>query len=546
MSRLLILGISPLPFETTNQSFGPGTRTWQITKPLLDDGHEVHLVAMRIPKTYPEDTPPEIVRRDGCLTYASVTDGLYFRSSYVRDVYATFHPEAVIYAHGSVSYDDGVVDPEVPMWIDLCGHVMAEAQAKAEVYRDDFYLEYFFDRVTGAVVRGDRFSTVSDAQAWAVIGELGLAGRLNSMTNGHKLVHTIPCGVEERDYHHDRTVLRGVDVEREAFVVLWSGGFNTWTDIDTMFNGLIHAMERDASIRFVATGGQIDGHDEITYPRFVEMVRASPHQDRFVLKGWLPRDQVPSHYFEADVGINCEKEIYEVRLGSKHRILDWSRAALPVISTRVTELSEALKHEQVAFLCEPGDPTALGEAILEASRQREQLSELGQRFRQTMRRLYGFAETTRELRRWATAPSFAPDRDLSPLCLGAWLDCLPRPPDATSRLQQLADLVEQVCRQDEQLAEAKAVAERLKHELAVSGQLAESMRRQLEDLRRKLHEVRADRDDLQERLSASEAQGNALVAWREAFESRLTVRVLRVLQGGRKPWHDVGADRRRN
>jgi glycosyltransferase involved in cell wall biosynthesis len=545
MSRLLILGVSPLPFEITTRSFGPGTRTWQITKPLLDDGHEVHLVAMRIPNTYPDDSPPEIVRRDGRLTYASVTDELYFRSAYVRDAYTTFHPEAVIYAHGSVSYDEGLVNPEVPLWIDLCGHVMAEAQAKADVYRDDFYLEYFFDRVTRAVIHGDRFSTVSDAQAWAVIGELGLAGRLNSMTNGHELVHTIPCGVEERDYHHDRTVLRGVDVERDAFVVLWSGGFNTWTDIDTMFNGLIRAMERDGSIRFVATGGQIDGHDEITYPRFVEMVGSSPHPDRFVLKGWLPRDLVPNYYFEADVGINCEKDIYEVRLGSKHRILDWSRAALPVISTRVTELSEKLEHEQVAFVCVPGDPVALSEVILEASRRREELPKLGRRFRHTARRLYGFAQTTRELRRWATSPSFAPDRDLSPLCLGAWLDSLSRLPDAVSRLQPLADLVEKVRRQDQQLAETTAVVGLLKQELAVSGQLAESMGQQLEDLRRELREALADRNDLHDRLRASEAQGNALVAWRQAFESRLAVRVLRMLQGGRKPWHDVGADRRR-
>jgi SAM-dependent methyltransferase len=139
-----------------------------------------------------------------------------------------------------------------------------------------------------------------------------------------------------------------------------------------------------------------------------------------VLKGWLPRDLVPNYYFEADVGINCEKDIYEVQLGSKHRILDWSRAALPVVSTRVTELSLAIERERSGFVCAPEDPAALGDAILEALSRREELPELGQRFRQTMRRLYGFGETTRELRRWAAEPSFATDRDLSPLCVGAW------------------------------------------------------------------------------------------------------------------------------
>ena len=119
----------------------------------------------------------------------------------------------------------------------------------------------------------------------ALIGELGLAGRLNAATDGHELVSVIPCGVEEDDYVHKTRVFRGIDVDEDAFVVLWSGGFNTWTDIETMFEALIYAMECDPSIHFVATGGQIDGHDEKTYPRFVKMIENSGFKDRFVLKG---------------------------------------------------------------------------------------------------------------------------------------------------------------------------------------------------------------------------------------------------------------------
>ena len=259
------------------------------------------------------------------------------------------------------------------------------------MYRDDDYLGYFFNRVLGCLFTGDAFSTVSDAQRWALIGELGLAGRLNSLTNGVDLVHTIPCGAEEDDYRHEERVLRGIDVDDDDFVVLWSGGFNTWTDVDTMFGALSVAMDRDPSIRFVATGGQIDGHDELTYPRFVDLIESSPHRDRFTLKGWIPRELVPNYYFEADVGINCEKDIYEVRLGSKHRILDWSRAALPVVTTRVTELSEAVEADGVGFV--------------------------GRRFRRAMRRRYGFEVSTEALRRWAASPAAAPDRGRQATCL---------------------------------------------------------------------------------------------------------------------------------
>ena len=430
MSRLLILGVSPLPHESTERSFGPGPRTWQLTEPLLEDGHEILLVGMRIPMTYPDETPPELIEQRGQLSYASVTGEVYFQTPYVQNAYDGFHPDAVIFAHGSASYVDSILDSSVPVWIDLCGHVMAEAQAKAAVYDDDTYLDYFFHKMLGSLFRGDVFSTVSDAQGWALVGELGMAGRLNSRTDGVRLVHTIPCGAEENQYQHDTRVLRGIDVDDEDFVVLWSGGFNTWTDVDTMFEALSIAMDRDPSIRFVATGGQIDGHDEITYPRFVDLINASTHRDRFILKGWLARNLVHNYYFEADVGINCEKDIYEVRMGSKHRILDWSRAGLPVVSTRVTELSEAVEEDGVGFICDAGDPAALAGAILEAVEHRDELAELGEACRRSMRRRYGFYASTAALRAWAGDPTFAPDRDRQPTCLQAALAVAPIEPEA--------------------------------------------------------------------------------------------------------------------
>lgn len=460
MSRLLILGVSPLPFESTLRSFGPGTRTWQLTEPLLDDGHEVTLVGMRIPETYPGDAPPEIVDRRDRLIYASITGELYFQTPYVQRLHDELRPDAVVFAHAPASYVASVLETEAPVWVDVCGHVMAEAQAKAAVYGDDSYLDYFFHKMLGSLFRGDAYSTVSDAQRWALIGELGLAGRLNSLSNGADLVHTIPCGAEEEDYRHEQTVLRGIDVDEGDFVVLWSGGFNTWTDVDTLFAGLSRAMDRDPSVRFVATGGQIDGHDEITYPRFVEAIEASPHRDRFILKGWLPRELVPNFYFEADVGINCEKDIYEVRLGSKHRILDWSRAALPVVSTRVTELSMAVEEDGIGFVCRPGDPEDLGRAILEAAGRRDELPAMGRAFRRAMRRRFGFRATTEAFRAWAAAPSHAPDRNRTPTCLQRALAAPPAcepaanpppaepatpepepPPPGETRLQWLARVV---------------------------------------------------------------------------------------------------------
>jgi glycosyltransferase involved in cell wall biosynthesis len=200
-------------------------------------------------------------------------------------------------------------------------------------------------------------------------------------------------------------------------VVLWSGGYNTWTDTGTMFRGLQWAMERDPSIYFVSTGGQIDGHDEITYPEFVERITRSTFRDRFVLRGWIPRSEVADYYLEADVGLNCEKPIYEVHFGSKQRILDWSRAALPPISTRLTELSLEIERSQVGWVFPVGDFQRLGEILVDRARHRAETRATGERCRARMLELFGYSRAAAPLLDWLRDPRPASDRSRSTHCV---------------------------------------------------------------------------------------------------------------------------------
>ena len=45
--------------------------------------------------------------------------------------------------------------------------------------------------------------------------------------------------------------------------MLWSGGYNLWTDVDTLFRGLEAAMARNPKVHFLSTGGAIDGTDTL-------------------------------------------------------------------------------------------------------------------------------------------------------------------------------------------------------------------------------------------------------------------------------------------
>lgn len=423
MSRLLILGSGPLLFENANRTYAAGARTWQITEPLLADGHEILLIGQRLPFSYPEDLPGEmVVREEDSFQYHSVHPAVFQSPGYLERVSADFKPDAVIYPHASASFNSRFLVPQEPVWIDVNGHVMTEAQAKAAVYRDDGFLDHFFLMELDMLAHGDVFSTVCDPQTWALLGELGLAGRLNSATNDRLLVESVPVGVSDEGYSATGRAFRGLDVPADAFVVLWSGGYNTWTDVDTMFAGLEYAMERNLSLHFVSTGGQIDGHDEFTYPRMVSLIEGSKFRDRFHLRGWIPRSEVPNYYLEADIGLNCEKPILEVAFGSKQRILDWSRAELPCVSSRLTELSQVLEREKAGLVFEPSDALELGRLLTWAVRNSDEVRALGQHCRRRFREVFGYSRTIEPFRQWARDPWRSPDRKRDRHCLESMME----------------------------------------------------------------------------------------------------------------------------
>ena len=52
--RIIIFGMSPMPFENDRKVYGTGVRTWQFALPLLDKGHKLCIVGYAIPSAYPD------------------------------------------------------------------------------------------------------------------------------------------------------------------------------------------------------------------------------------------------------------------------------------------------------------------------------------------------------------------------------------------------------------------------------------------------------------------------------------------------------------
>ncbi|GFP31777.1 hypothetical protein HKBW3S42_00084 [Candidatus Hakubella thermalkaliphila] len=410
MTKVLILGNNPLPFEKTNYLSALGLRTWQLTKPLLDDGHEVCLVCLRVPQAFAVQELEPLIKKERPFLYYSLDFTTFTDPQIIHHIVEEFDPDCLVATNLLPCYQAARLKDKKPFWADLHGHAMAEAQAKAAVDKDDQFLYNYWNQERHVIDKGDVFSCVSTPQLYAVIGELGARGRLNQYTNGYNFVHVIFEAIPETPLAYNRAALRGTEVARDDFVVLWSGGYNTWADVDTLFRALEGAMKTNPKIKFLSTGGEIKGQDEVTYFHFLDLIRNSSCSANFIMKGWLPIEEARSYYLEADVGINIDQDIYEVRLGSKMRVMEWLWAGLPILSTRVCESIQILEREGVCFTFRPGDAAGLQDQIIWMANHREKVRQQGESGREFACHNLSYARTTEPLRAWVNNPYLAPDQ----------------------------------------------------------------------------------------------------------------------------------------
>jgi glycosyltransferase involved in cell wall biosynthesis len=402
MSRVLLVGVGLPGYVAGSRHHGPGFRTEQFARGLAADGTELLVLAvLGQGETAPRD---EVV-----VPFETVfaSERALARGELDARI-AAFAPDCVVGAGAYASSLAAGLAREVPMWADVFGDLMAEAQSKALATGDDWALVHFWNLLRTVLSRADRFSAVSGPQASALVGQLGLAGRLSAATAGEALVHVLPCAAPMTVASPVRG-LRGELVPADAFVVLWSGGFNTWCDVDLLFGGLELALEREPRLHFVATGGAIPGHDERTNAEALARCRRSRDRDRLHLLDWIPSEAVAGLTAEADVGIVVERALYERELGSENRVVRWAAAGLPTVTTARSPLGRALVADAAAFEIAPPTPEALASVLVAAAADPDDVRRRGERAQRWARENASIEGTTEALVAWCRAPRRAAD-----------------------------------------------------------------------------------------------------------------------------------------
>ena len=430
--RVLVIGFAPLPFEREQRLGALCFRTWHVTQALLAAGHEVTLVGCRMAAAYRDESrrPPVLRFRGSSFTYYSAEPRVFEAGALLQSICDRERPEAIVAVHAYGAWAASRLASDVPLWADLNGSAMTEAQARAAVAGDEGAMAEAWERERAALARADAFSVVSMRQKYAVIGELAALGRLTGRNYGEDAVHYMPNAIENEPYRHQERVLRGSVIGGADFAVLWAGGYNTWTDVDTLFEGVVGAMRQEPRVRFVSLGGAMPGRDEETFYRFRKKAEESEFASRFVFVGWVPTERVPNYYFECDAGINIDRFSYEMLIGCRYRILDMLRAGLPVITTLGTEISHIVRDEELGVTFAPGDAEGLTKAILGLARDEPKRRRCAERGKEYVFERRVVAEVMRPLQRWAKEPKASPDR----LTLAAQAGAAREPRTAVGRL----------------------------------------------------------------------------------------------------------------
>lgn len=420
--RVVIIGTSPLPIEIEQITTGPGIRTWQFAKSVVQAGHEVRLICLRNKSAYllPPKDALTVKRLNDNLVYYNFDYEIFTDGKTVEELVSEFSPDAIAGVSSILPVATAVRFHDIaPVWADLFGDPLTEIQSKSNIYptpASDVELFHVWKLYRWVLSKADKFSVVSAPQRFALIGQLGFCGRLNRHTAEYEFVHIIPCGIDPEEIDSVESTsatcsLRGKELPEDAFIIFWIGSYNTWTDIYTLVQGLEKAMSANPRIRYLSIGGGTPQYNEKVFQDFMRLVESSQYHLYFIIKGWVSNAEVTNLFKEADVGINIDRSVYEAELGSRNRVLHFLARGLPVVSTGKCEFVRELIQKGFVREFQVGDPHSLAEALLEmAEMDRDTRRQISSSARKYVLNAYSFATTMRPFLEWLDSrPKPAPD-----------------------------------------------------------------------------------------------------------------------------------------
>jgi glycosyltransferase involved in cell wall biosynthesis len=368
---------------------GPAVRSWEIASALGRSCHVTLLSKWDIDRTPPPGV--EILR--------------YEQPEELRQMLV--EADAVI-VHGYAMVDEPALrSTRALVIVDLYDPWLFE---NLEVRRDDpedprindHGMRVDVDVQTELLDRGDFFICASERQRDYWLGMLSGRGRVDRTTYAadptlRSLIDVVPYGCPDSPPAAPSPVLRGVHpaFTEDSIVVSWGGGTWEWFDPVLVLEAFAQAHAQEPRLRLYFLG--LDQAAGEGVPTMGVSARLRARADELGLTDvavgfgpWVPYDERGAFLVESDFGIIATKDLAEVRLAFRSRLLDNFWAGLPTIATEGDVLADVVRERDAGIVVPIGDRDALANAILRLAldtesreRQSSNARELGERYRWT-------------------------------------------------------------------------------------------------------------------------------------------------------------------
>lgn len=410
MSEVLLLGAGPLPRADSLLTCSYNLRTAKLALWLQKEAIPFRLAAVDI---FNAPGPAAETRPSLCGEYTLFSRDERGHAELAALIAGTA-PRAIV----AVSYEAAAMACEIehgcPVWADMPGWIMTEAQLKAAGAGDDAFVEHFAARERAVLCRADVISVVSHNQRHATLGELAMLGRLGRRNIGHDLVRVLPSLAMDWQALLEARGEAAPDafdvaLPPDAFVVLWSGSYNLWSDAGRIAGLIRELLRAEPRLHFVSTGGHIPHHNDELYGGFLALVEGSEFRDRIHILPWQPFDRAVQWFGRANLGLCIDGVNLEIAYGSRTRVAEMLAHGLAVAANTGTELLNDLAGAGAVIALDPARPEAWAQAIEPYLRAPEKLRELASHGRRYIFERYALDEVGRELKAWLLEPQRAPD-----------------------------------------------------------------------------------------------------------------------------------------
>lgn len=411
MSKILIIAYPPPPLAGKSKIEAAHYRSWQFLLPILEVGNQVHLCTPQLDVGCVDGFVPD--EWQGKLDWSIVPFHKLNWIKQLQRIHDAYDPDCIIAVNFDCCLYATKLKTQKPVWMDIYGDYLTIMQASYYWAGSNRGMNTSIMQMKEVLRKGDIYSTCGNPQSYALVGELAITGRLTRQTFGYEFTRVVlpgspPTGLASGQISMDWP--ESSQIKADDFSVLWCGGYNTWTDVETLFRGLEWAVERDSTIQFVSLGASTYDSADNSYSKFLNMIKASPHNQQYHMLGWQPWEEIGRYYGLCKVGLSIDALHYETLLGTRTRLVEMIAAGLPVITSVGTELSYLLQGYGAALTFEIGDWQALGEEILVLAKSPHKHGDMAQQALNCARDRFSFSKTTIPILEWVENPQRAPDR----------------------------------------------------------------------------------------------------------------------------------------